>query len=107
MKDQNKRKNERSFCQVPVENKKGISFASMHVVDICKDGIGLVSNRSLPIDEKIVVELAFRPEEKPILVMGQVKWIRREPENGCYRVGVKFTNDLSNGYQSRLRKFFS
>ena len=100
-----KRKNERHQCVVPVESKKGSSFDNTLTVDISKRGIGFVSSRALAFKQKIPIELALSPDSDPVLVVGEVQWIRPLYGKKRYRVGMTFTNIL-NGSKSRLDKYF-
>ena len=100
-----KRKNERYECFVPVESKKGSSFDNTLTVDISKGGIGFVSSHSLSFKQKIPIELALSPDSDPVLVVGEVQWIRHLSGKKRYRVGMTFTNVL-NGSKSRLDKYF-
>ena len=101
----NKRKSERFNCYVPIEGKKGTVFASSQTVDISKDGIGFISNKVVPLNKKITIEIALAPEGESVLVIGKVTWIRQLSNINSYRIGVKFANVLS-GSRSRLDKYF-
>ena len=100
-----KRKNDRHRCLVPVESKKGSSFENTLTVDISKSGIGFVSSQALSFKQKIPIELALSPDSNPVLVIGEVQWIRPLSGKKRYRVGMTFTNIL-NGSKSRLDKYF-
>ena len=99
-----KRKYSRYQCLVPVEGKEGSPFDSTQTIDISRDGIGFVSHRAIPINEKIVVEIALTPTSEPILVLGVIKWVRKLSDADQYRVGMTFLEVLS-GSQSRLNKY--
>lgn len=92
-----KRRNLRQVCFVPVDGKVGTGFGNSQTVDISKGGIGLISRKPVTLDEKIAIELELVPDQDPVLVMGQVRWIRRIPESGNYRMGVKFAKALLKG----------
>ena len=99
-----KRKYNRYQCLVPVEGKEGSSFDSTQTIDISRDGIGFISHRAIPLNEKIVVEIALTPTSEPILVLGVIKWVRKLSDSDQYRVGMTFLEVLS-GSQSRLNKY--
>lgn len=99
-----KRKYKRYICLVPVEGKEGSSFDATQTVDISRDGIGFISPQSIPLNEKIVVEIALTASSDPILVMGEVKWVRKLSDTDNYRVGMTFLEVLS-GSRSRLTKY--
>lgn len=101
----NKRKNQRKNCFVPIDGKSGSPFDQTTTVDISKGGIGFVSERKIPLNSKIAVEIDFSPEETPVLVIGKIKWVT--PINGSkkYRVGMIF-DDVLRGSKSRLQQQF-
>ncbi len=105
-KKQEKRKEERFECFVPVEGKEGTSFDSTQTIDISKNGIGFISSKSVPLDKKIAVELVLNPPSDPLVVLGQVKWVRQISDSENYRVGMWFSEVLS-GSSSRLVKYLS
>lgn len=97
----------RNGCVVPVDGKKGTAFDGVRTVDISSGGIGFVSSRSIPLNEKIVVELELLPEQDPVLVVGQVKWVSKIKNSDYYRVGMSFVDDVIDKSHSRLKKYFS
>jgi len=98
---EDKRKSRRFNCFVPVDGKEGSAFAQTKTVDICRDGIGFISNHSIPLHEKIAIELALRPESEPVLVIGEVKWVRKLSDTEQYRVGLTFS-DIIDGSRDEL-----
>ncbi len=104
-KNSDKRKDERFKCYVPVEGKDGSCFEKTQTVDISKNGIGFISSNSISLKEKIAVELVLSPEGDPVLVVGQVKWVRPVPGTTNFRVGMTF-EDVLNGSSSRIKKYF-
>lgn len=100
----NKRENQRKSCLVPVEGKKGSAFSETQTVDISEGGIGLISNRAIPLDEKIAVEIATDPNAQPILAIGKVVWIRKVGGKNFYRVGLKFQNAFSSRARQKLSR---
>ena len=99
-----KRGNQRRCCLVPVDGKKGTTFANAQTVDISKGGIGLISNRLIPLDKKIGVQLETAPDAEPILVLGKVVWVSKIHDEARYRVGLKFQKVLSSPAQQRLSR---
>ena len=67
--------------------------------------IGFVSSHALSFKQKIPIELALSPEGDPLLVEGEVQWIRPLSIRKKYRVGLTFKNIL-NGSKSRLEQYF-
>lgn len=98
---EDKRKSRRFNCLVPVDGKEGSVFASTKTVDISRDGIGFIANHSIPLHEKIAIELALRPESDPVLVIGEVKWVRKLSDSEQYRIGLTFS-DIIDGTRDEL-----
>ena len=99
----NKRRNSRTRCLVPIDAKRGGALDRTQTTDISRGGVGFVSRSAIPVAEKIAVELELGPEQNPILVMGQVKWIQADQDTDTYRFGIEFGKLLS-GDRARLRK---
>ena len=99
-----KRKNKRYICQVPVDGKQGSTFDSSQTIDISRDGIGFISPHTIPLNEKIAVEIALTPDSEPVLVLGIVKWVRKITDAEQYRIGMSFLEVLS-GSQRQLGKY--
>lgn len=104
--EQNKRNEARYGCYVPVESKSGSEFDQTKTIDISRHGIGFVSSHPIPINQKIAVELALKPDTEPVLVVGVVKWVRKLSDGDKYRVGMTFSEIIS-GSSTRLDKYFS
>jgi c-di-GMP-binding flagellar brake protein YcgR len=100
----NKRESQRKSCLVPVEGKKGTSFAQSQTVDISEGGIGLISKRAVALDEKIAVEIATAPDADPILMLGKVVWIQKLGREDRYRVGLKFQKAFSSAARQKLNR---
>ena len=98
---EDKRKSKRFSCLVPVDGREGSVFSSSKTVDISRDGIGFVSSRAVPVNEKIAIELALRPDSEPVLVIGEVKWVRKLSDSDQYRVGLTFA-DIIDGSREEL-----
>lgn len=88
----NKRKSPRFDCYVPVDGKPGSVFASTKTVDISRDGIGFLSDHPVPLNERIAIELALKPDAEPVLVVGQVRWVRKVSDSDRYRIGLTFAD---------------
>ncbi len=97
----NKRKTPRFDCYVPVDGKQGSTFSSTKTVDISRDGIGFISNHPVPLNERIAIELALKPDTEPVLVIGQVKWVRKVSDSDQYRIGLTFS-DIIDGSKDFL-----
>ena len=66
----------------------------------------MISNKAIPLNEKIVVQLDLRPDEQPVLVLGEVKWVTKVRNADHYRVGMSFCEEVGSGSQSRLKSYF-
>lgn len=96
-----KRRSTRFDCAVPVDGKDGAIFTSTKTVDISRDGIGFISNHQVPLNEKVAIELVLKPDTDPVLVIGQVKWVRKIGQTEQYRIGLTF-EDVIDGSQSDI-----
>ena len=103
---ENKRKAPRFDCYVPVDGKQGSVFASTKTVDISRDGIGFLSNHAVPLKERIAIELALKPDSEPVLVIGEVKWVRKVADSDQYRIGLTFS-DIIDGSKDFLDESLS
>ena len=101
-----KRKAKRFNCQVPIMCKKGGAFDNSQTMDISQGGVGLVSNRFIPVDTRMILEIALLPNSDPVLALGQVKWVRRIPVSDNYRVGMHFA-DIAPSSRSQINRNFS
>ena len=90
---ENNRQDKRQECYVPVNGKLGSDFDQTCTVDISQGGIGLVSNRQVFVDERIIVALQFHPKEEPVLTAGKVKWVQKIQDSGNYRIGMQLMNE--------------
>jgi c-di-GMP-binding flagellar brake protein YcgR len=88
----NKRKTARFDCDVPVDGKEGGAFAAAKTVDISRDGIGFLSDRAVPLNERVAIELVLKPDTEPVLVIGEVKWVRKIPRSTKFRIGLNFAD---------------
>lgn len=104
-KEENKRKNKRLSCEVPLDGQKGSVFESTNVVDISKGGLGFVSTHRIPVNKKIPIELDLYEDDNPVFVIGKVKWARPIKGSSNYRIGVTF-EDVLRGSKVRLQKYF-
>ena len=96
----------RKFCGVPVDGQAGSAFEGLHTVDICQGGVGFISNKAIPLNEKIVVQLDLSPDDQPVLVLGEVKWVTKVRNADCYRIGMSFCEEVGSGSRSRLKNYF-
>lgn len=102
----NKRKTERVTCLVPVEGKEGGVFDLSKTIDISKTGIGFVSQKKIPLNKKIAIELDFNQDGDPVFVIGRVQWVHPIADTQSFRVGLRFT-DLRSSSRSRLGQYFN
>jgi len=99
------RKAIRHKCFVPVEANTTSPFSDLCTFDIGKGGMGLVSRKKVPVHKHIAVEVDMVANGDPALVMGEVRWVRKDYETGTYKVGLKFIKVLSSGSRTRLKTF--
>ena len=102
----NKRKLQRVSCWVPVDGKQGGFFQQTRTVDISKSGIGFVSHKKIPLNQRIAIELDLSQEDEPVFVIGKVRWVYPIARTGHYRIGLSFT-DFKQGSKSRLEDYFN
>ena len=102
----NQRSEARYNCLVPVEGKEGSEFDQTKTLDISQHGIGLISPRSIGINQKIALEIVLKPNTEPVMVIGVVKWVRKIGVSDQYRVGMVFSEIIS-GSPTRLEKYLS
>ena len=100
-KENNKRQSARFDCLVPVDGKEGAVFSSTKTIDISRDGIGFLSDHAIPLNERVAIELALKPDAAPVLVIGEVKWVRQIADTARYRIGLSFA-DIIEGSQEDL-----
>ena len=100
------RKCARQTCTVLVDGKEGTVFDNIQTIDISRGGIGFIAPQVVPIKEQIAIEIELTPDEDPVLVMGQVQWVRKLAESENYRIGMKFTDILAADSRARLRSCF-
>ena len=96
-----RRKDQRALCLVPIESKPGTLFEGIKTVDISLGGMGFVSKKKLPLHQKMAIEIELTPQERPILVLGKVRWLTPFSQARLYRIGLQFEGVLQ--YPSRLR----
>jgi len=101
-----KRKEKRSECFVPVEGQGGSAFGRIKSVDFSRGGIGLISQRLIPLNKEITVELDLDEQGDPVFAVGVVKWVTKIAGSNNFRVGLSFKEVLS-GSKSRLNTFFN
>jgi len=102
----NKRKTPRFDCDVPVDCKDGGMFEAAKTVDISRDGIGFLSDRAVPLNERVAIELVLKPDTEPVLVIGEVKWVRKIPRSSNYRIGLNFA-DVIEGSRNDIDQTLS
>jgi len=107
IKTKEQRKHHRDDCQVPVDGKGGSSLDKIRAVDICENGLGIVTPRSLKVNSEIPIELELSQQDiDPVVVMGQVKWVSKVADTGLYRVGFRFSHTVVRGAKTRIKQYF-
>ncbi|MFH0754558.1 MAG: PilZ domain-containing protein [Candidatus Omnitrophota bacterium] len=87
-----KRKTRRFDCNVPVNGKEDALFSRSKTFDISRDGIGFISDHAIALKERVAIELALKPDTEPVLVIGEVKWVRKLADSEQYRIGLTFAD---------------
>lgn len=100
---QNKRKNMRYDCIVPVEGKRGSAFSGSQTVDISRSGAGLIVSKPIPVNTKMAVQLDLTEDGEPIIAIGEVRWVTQLPDSNAYRVGLSF--EIPSDSKSRVNSF--
>ncbi|MEW5894720.1 MAG: PilZ domain-containing protein, partial [Candidatus Omnitrophota bacterium] len=90
---------------VPVEGKEKSSFSGILTVDISNGGIGFIFYEPIPVGKKIAVEVEVSPDQEPVLMQAEVKWVKKIGDNGQYRIGMQFVKVLFSGSRSRLARY--
>jgi c-di-GMP-binding flagellar brake protein YcgR len=101
----NNRIETRNNCFVPVESKSDSSFDQTQTVDISPHGIGFIYPYAHSINEKIAIEIQLKPNTRPILAVGIVRWVHKFSDSEQYRIGMNYDN-ISLGSQRRLDRYF-
>ena len=104
-KKSNKRKARRKICSVPVDGKKGTLFENIATIDISRSGLGFVTNKRIPLNKEIPIQLDLEQEQEPVLVIGKVRWVQAISHTKNYRVGVSFKK-VEDKSKSRLVQYF-
>ena len=102
----NKRKNDRLGCAVPVEGKQGSPFDQVRTVNISKGGLGFISNRRIPLNKEVAIELNLKENEDAVFVLGKVRWVKAVANSALFRIGLSF-EDIVNGSRGQLNQYFS
>ncbi|MBF0331614.1 MAG: PilZ domain-containing protein [Candidatus Omnitrophica bacterium] len=87
-----KRKTQRFDCYVPVDGKEGAAFSHTKTFDLSSNGIGFISDHAIALNERVAIELALKPDTEPVLVIGEVKWVRKITDSEQYRIGLTFAD---------------
>lgn len=106
MKTTEHRKISRKSCFVPIDGKESSVFSDIHSVDISCGGLGFVSRSPVPLNKRIAVEVELGPGQDPVLMLGEVRWVKPVKYTENYRIGMKFIKVLFSGSRSRLTKYF-
>ena len=67
-----KRQYSRLDCGVPVLCRRGTAMENGQTRDISESGIGFVSQRFIPKDTRLIMEIALAPATEPLLALGKV-----------------------------------
>lgn len=82
----------RTLCSMPGNYVlKDISSGTFVCRNISPKGIGIETNKPLPVDTKLKIEIATK-QKVPLILEGKVCWSRKEGDS--YRVGIEFSEPL-------------
>ncbi len=101
---QNKRKNPRHTCTVPVDAQKGGPFNASKTVDFSQGGLGLISDHKISLNKEIAIQLDLSEEGQSALVVGRVQWVSPIAETNNFRVGVVF-KDMVQGSRANVKDY--
>lgn len=101
---QNKRKVLRHTCTVPVDGKQGGPFESSKTLDFSEGGLGLISNRRLPVNKEIAIQLDLSAEGHSALVVGKVQWVNLIAETNHFRIGIAF-KEMLQGSRANVKGY--
>jgi len=101
---QNKRKNTRYACAVPVEGKRGEAFEASKTVDFSRGGLGLISSRRLSVDKEIAIQLDLSEEGHSALVVGRVQWVNPIAQTNHFRIGLVF-KEMLEGSRANVKDY--
>lgn len=101
---QNKRKNPRYICAVPVEGKEGGPFESSKTVDFSQGGLGLISNHRVSLNKEIAIQLDLSQEGQSALVVGKIQWVNPIAQTNHFRIGVVF-KDMPQGSRTSMKDY--
>jgi len=94
----------RRRCLVPVDSRAG-EAASMRTVDISRRGLGLITERPMAVGDGLAVQMDVSPDGDAVVVWGKVRWVRRIPSTGRYRLGVRFDESTPNASAAELKRY--
>ncbi len=103
---QNKRKNPRHICAVPVDGKQGGPFESSKTIDFSQGGLGLISSHRIPMNKEIAIQLDLSAEGQSALVVGKVQWVIPIAQTHNFRIGVVF-KDMLQGSRANVKDYFA
>lgn len=101
---QNKRKNSRYPCAVPVDGKQGGPFECSKTVDFSQGGLGLISNHRISLNKEIAIQLDLSEEGQSALVVGKVRWVSQIAETNYFRIGLVF-KEMLRGSRAHMENY--
>ena len=101
---QNKRKNSRHTCAVPVDGKQDGPFGSSKTIDFSQGGLGLISSHRLSLNKEIAIQLDLSEEGHFALVVGKVQWVIPIAQTPNFRIGVAF-KELLQGSRTHVKDY--
>ena len=101
---QNKRKNPRHICTVPVDGQQGGPFESSKTIDFSQGGLGLISNHRISLNKEIAIQLDLSEEGQSALVVGKIQWVNPIAQTNNFRIGVVF-KDMLQGSRTNVKDY--
>ena len=101
---QNKRKNPRHICTVPVDGQQGGPFESSKTIDFSQGGLGLISNHRISLNKEIAIQLDLSEEGQSALVVGKIQWVNPIAQTDNFRIGVVF-KDMLQGSRTNVKDY--
>lgn len=101
----NKRRNKRFNCLVPVETQENGAFGHAKTIDFSRGGLGFICLKELPLNKQVAIELELPGEKQSVIVQGKVRWVEGIAGTEKYRIGLSFEN-IFHGSKTMLNKYF-
>ncbi len=95
MKMEDRRIFARINIKLPIRFLNPVSGAESHAqtIDISAEGVGLITDNSLPANAKLEMWLDIPDHRQPLFLQGEVVWTQEMTEGSMHRAGVHLAKD--------------